>query len=224
MLHLKKQEKTSYFKKVGGMLAALGTILASLFLCVSLAWGSEVKRDAPDGLIKTLTECVVTALREDPTIQPNNTQGLIRLINKEILPYTNIEKTTRLAIGRHWKKADAEQKKELIEEFKTLLIYTYAGALANNRQANIEVLASTTPNNADDTVIKTQVIHQGQPIEVAYRLSKEQELWSVYDISVAGVWLVQNFRQQFNDTLSRPDGIDALIQSLKQQNKRLTGR
>ncbi len=224
MLYQRNQKRNFSIKKIGSWLAIyLGALFVTFALCGTSAWSADgVDRSTPDGLIKTITARVVKALQDDPSLQAGNMQGLNQLINQEILPYTDIEKTTRLAVGRRWREATADQRKELVEQFKILLIYTYAGALANSRNPEMEVLPFTLPAGSRDAAIKTKMMHQGQPIEVAYRLSKGQESWSLYDISVAGVWLVQNYRQQFQETLSGT-GIPGLIASLKQQNKNLAG-
>src|SRR5690606_6489942 len=135
------------------------------------------------------------------------------------MPYVNFEKTTRLAAGKHWRQATDKQKKELSEAFRNTLVRTYSGALTRvDSGTHMQVLPFRGDENANDVVVQTHVIEStnAQPVRVDYRLEKTPNGWKIYDLNVENVWLIQNYRNQFSDEISR-SGIDGLIAAL---NKR----
>ncbi len=196
--------------------------LLSLCLGVVLSVsGAFAQEGAPDALIKQVTEEVLSIVRQDKDIQNGSTRKAIELVEAKVLPHFNFQRMTALAMGRDWNKADPEQKKRLSEEFKTLLVRTYSNALTGYRDQTIRYKPTRMQGDATDVVVKTE-IHQsgGKPIQLDYSLEKQQEGWKVYDVIVAGVSLVTNYRDTFNQEV-RANGVDGLIQMLVNKNKQL---
>ena len=195
----------------------LSFILGSLLL-ISSAFAQE---DSPDTLIKKVTEEVLTIVRQDKDIQNGNTRKAIELVEVKVLPHFNFQRMTALAMGKEWNKANAEQKKRLSEEFKTLLVRTYSNALTSYRDQTIRYKPTKMPGGDADVVVKTEILQPGsKPIQLDYSLEKQPGGWKVYDVIVAGVSLVTNYRDTFTQEV-RANGIDGLIQMLSTKNKQL---
>lgn len=195
-----------------------------LALCLGLGLsvsGAFAQDDSPDALIKQVTEEVLSIVRQDKEIQKGNTRKAIELVEAKVLPHFNFQRMTALAMGRDWNKANPEQKKLLSEEFKTLLVRTYSNALTGYRDQKVRYKPTRMEGNASDVVVKTEIQQSGgKPIQLDYALEKQPEGWKVYDVIVAGVSLVTNYRDTFNQEV-RANGVDGLIQMLVEKNKQL---
>ena len=172
-------------------------------------------------MIRKVTDDVLTIVRQDKDIQNGNTKKAIELVEAKVLPNFNFQRMTALAMGRDWSKATPEQKKRLSEEFKTLLVRTYSNALTGYKDQSIRYKPTKFQNGETDVVVKTEVVQPGnKPIPLDYSLEKQDSGWKVYDVIVAGVSLVTNYRDTFNQEV-RANGIDGLIQMLTTRNKQL---
>ena len=177
--------------------------------------------DSPDGLIKKVTEDVLTIVRQDKDIQSGNTKKAIELVEAKVLPNFNFQHMTALAMGKDWNKASSEQKKRLTEEFKTLLVRTYSNALTGYRDQTIRYKPTKMQPGDDDVVVRTEVVQPGsKAIQLDYSMEKLADGWKVYDVVVAGVSLVTNYRDTFNQEV-RANGVDGLLQMLVNKNKQL---
>ena len=191
-------------------------VLAMTFGGVAEAQAQAIDASTPDGLIKGLTAEVMASAKSDTGIQTGNLDHITELVNDKILPYTDFERTTRLAMGRNWAKATPDQQKQIVEQFKRLLIRTYSGAIAQIRDQQVQFQPMRGATDTD-AVVRTQVINQGQAIELDYRLEKTPGGWKIYDINVLGAWLIQAYQQQFNEKISQ-SGIDGLLDFLTHHN------
>ena len=188
-------------------------------LLVSSAAFAQV--DSPDGLIKKVTEDVLTIVRQDKDIQSGNAKKVIELVEAKVLPNFNFQHMTALAMGKDWNKASPEQKKRLAEEFKTLLVRTYSNALTGYRNQTIRYKPTKMQPGDDDVVVRTEVVQPGsKAIQLDYSMEKMADGWKVYDVVVAGVSLVTNYRDTFNQEV-RANGVDGLLQMLVNKNKQL---
>ena len=196
----------------------LHALLLGLMLAVSPLFAQE---DAPDAKIKKVTEDVLTIVRQDKDIQSGNTKKAIELVEARVLPHFNFQRMTALAMGRDWNKASAEQKTRLAEEFKTLLVRTYSNALTSYRDQTLRYKPFKMQAGDTDVVVRTEVVQPGaKPIQLDYSLEKQDNAWKVYDVVVAGVSLVSNYRDTFNQEV-RANGVDGLIQMLANKNKQM---
>lgn len=172
----------------------------------------------PDGLVKSVTADVLKTVRNDPSIKSGDINRVTQVVNQKILPYTDFTRTTRLVMGRHWRTATPEQQKQIVEQFKMLLIRTYSGALSQVGNQEIQYQPLRAAPTDTDVVVRSTVFNNGQPIELDYRMEKTPQGWRVYDLNVAGAWLVQAYQQQFNEQIQQ-HGIDGLIAYLSQKNQ-----
>jgi phospholipid transport system substrate-binding protein len=178
---------------------------------------------APDVLVKQVTEEVLEIVRKDRDIQNGNAKKAIELVDAKVIPHFNFQHMTALAVGKDWRKASPQQQQQLTSEFKTLLVRTYSNALTGYK--NQKVVYKPFRMNPGDTevVVRTEVQQPGnQPVQLDYSLEKLDSGWKVYDVSVAGISLVTNYRDQFGQEV-RNSGIDGLIKAIATKNKSLEG-
>jgi len=174
--------------------------------------------EAPDALIKRVSSEVLDAIRSDKAIQAGEMNRVLGLVDSKVMPNVNFTRMTASAVGRSWRQATPEQKTRLQQEFKTLLIRTYSGALSqvNDQRLNVKPLRAA-PTDTEVTV-HTEVLGRGDPVQLDYRMEKTPTGWKIYDLNVLGIWLVETYRTQFAQEISAK-GIDGLIASMSQRNK-----
>jgi len=177
----------------------------------------------PDSLIKTIVADVMASVKADPEIQKGNIPRVVELVEKKIVPYTDMRRTTQLAMGRNWSKATPEQQNQLIIEFKNLLIRTYSGALSQLRDQTVQYKPLRSSPSDTDVIVRTVVIGKSDPIPLDYRLEKTNEGWRVYDVNIMGAWLIEAYRNQFTNQINQ-NGIDGLIKFLQERNAMLAGK
>ena len=203
-------------KKIFNLLNVLWALFFSLLMIAPSAFAQE---DSPDAMIKSVTEEVLSIVRQDKDIQSGNTQKAINLVETKVLPHFNFQRMTSLAVGRDWNKANAEQKKRLTEEFKTLLVRTYSNALTGYRNQTVRYRPTRMQAGDTEVVVKSEILQSGnKPIQLQYSVERQNEGWKVYDVVVAGVSLVSNYRSTFNQEVSA-NGIDGLIKMLVDKNQ-----
>jgi phospholipid transport system substrate-binding protein len=191
--------------------------LALCFACFATAVSAQ--DPAPNVLIKSMTDGVIGIIKQDKDIKAGDRAKINDLIDAKVLPHFNFDHMTALAMGRNWPKADAQQKKQLTSEFRTLLVHTYSGALAAYKNEVIEFRPFHAGAGDIDVTVRTQVKRPGsEPIGIDYSMEKTPGGWKVYDVAVAGVSLVTNYRDSFNSAV-RDKGVDGLIKLLAGKNR-----
>ena len=196
--------------------------VTSLFVCTVSAQ-SVPDPNTPDGLIKIIVADVMSLVKSDPEIQRGNIPRVVELVEKKIVPYTDMRRTTQLAMGKNWSKATPEQQNQLIFEFKNLLIRTYSGALSQLRDQTVQYKPLRSSPSDTDVIVRTVVIGKSDPIPLDYRLEKTNDGWRVYDINIMGAWLIEAYRNQFTNQISQ-NGVDGLIKFLQERNAMLAGK
>jgi phospholipid transport system substrate-binding protein len=199
-------------------LASAALFSASALLAVAPTRAQEAP---PDQLVKNVTTEVVDLITKDKEIQAGDRGKLIQLIDAKVLPHFNFTAMTALALGQSWNKATPEQKKRLTEEFRTLLVRTYASALAAYSEQKLEFRPLRAKPTDTDVTVQVRVLQPGaQPVPIDYSMEKTASGWKVYDVMVGGVSLVANYRTEFNNVV-RESGIDGLVKNLAAKNRRL---
>ena len=190
-------------------------MIAALGLLPALAtWANT----APDEFIRQVSVDVIDSVKADKAIQAGDVTRIIQLVDSKVMPHVNFQRMTASAVGRNWRNATPEQQKRLQEEFKILLVRSYAGALTQVKDQTVQ-LKPMRGNPADnEVVVRTEVRGKGEPVELDYRLEKSGDSWKIYDVNVLGVWLVEQYRVSFNQEISA-GGIDGLIAYLAERNK-----
>jgi phospholipid transport system substrate-binding protein len=202
-------------------LAFAGVTLAALAapFATTVALAAPNPNGPPDQFIQAVADQALEVLKTDGAVQAGNIQHINEVVNKYLLPYVDFTKTTRLAAGRYWRQATPAQQKALADAFRGTLVRTYSGALTRvNDGTTIKILPFRGNAQADDLVVRSQISQtNGQPTGVDYRLEKTPQGWKIYDLNVEGIWLIENYRNQFQEEINRT-GIDGLITALNQRN------
>ena len=172
----------------------------------------------PDVLIKEVSSDVLDAVKADKSIQAGDVQKVIALVDVKVMPYLNFQRMTSSAVGRYWRQATPDQQQRLQAEFKTLLVRTYAGALAQVKDQTVQLKPMRSAPEDNEVVVRTEVRGKGDPIQLDYRLEKSDTGWKIYDVNVLGIWLVENYKNSFAQEIST-GGIDGLIAKLVERNK-----
>ncbi|MEN9780372.1 MAG: hypothetical protein RL014_1520 [Pseudomonadota bacterium] len=196
----------------GGLLAALA--LAPVF-------GHAQAEEAPDALIKRLSDDVLGAVKADATLKTGDISRLMALVDTKVMPSVNFQRMTAGAVGPAWRQATPEQRTRLQEEFKTLLVRTYAGAVAQVSDQTVTVKPLRAGAGDTEVVVRTEVRGKGEPIQLDYRLEKtpgQGAGWKIYNLNVLGVWLMETYRSQFAQEINAR-GIDGLITTLAERNR-----
>ena len=179
------------------------------------------QEESPDAMIKKVTDDVLSIVRQDKDIQSGNAKKAIELVEAKVLPNFNFQHMTALAMGRDWNKATPEQKKQLSEEFKTLLVRTYSNALTGYKDQTVRYKPTKMQSGDTEVMVRTEIVQSGsKPIALDYSLEKQADGWKVFDVVVAGVSLVTNYRDTFAQEV-RANGIDGLLHMLSTKNKQL---
>lgn len=178
-------------------------------------------QETPDVLIKQVTEDVLEIVRNDKDIQAGNTQKAIDLVDKKVLPHFDFLHMTALALGKDWRKATPQQQQQLTAEFKTLLVRTYSNALTGYKNQKVVYKPFKMNAGETDVLVRTEVLQPGsKAVQLDYSLEKKESGWKVYDVTVAGISLVTNYRDQFAQEV-RNGGVDGLIATVAAKNKSL---
>jgi phospholipid transport system substrate-binding protein len=187
---------------------------AALVLATAVAHAQT----APDAWIKQISGEVIEAVKADKAIQAGDTKRILALVDAKILPGVDFQRMTSSSVGRYWRQATPEQQKRLQEEFKTLLVRTYAGALTQVRDQTVELKPLRAKPEDTEVLVRSEIKGKGEPIQLDYRLEKSGDGWKIYDVNVLGVWLVETYRASFAQEISA-SGIDGLIAKLADKNK-----
>jgi phospholipid transport system substrate-binding protein len=176
-------------------------------------------QSAPIDVVRTAVEGTVKAVKADPTASGGDIPTITKIVEAKFLPATNFDRTARIAAGDAWKQASPQQQQEISKQFTTLMTRTYAASLAQVGSQDVHFTFTPSTTSADDAVIASTVITPGDSQNVAYRLSKVDGVWKIYDIDLGGAWLIQVYQGQYKSRLDQ-GGVDGLINFLKEHNER----
>ena len=195
----------------------LNRLLATLLTasCLTLPAFAQT---APDALVRQISNEVIDTVKSDKAIQAGDVGRIQALVEAKVIPHVNFQRMTSAAVGRFWRSATPEQQKRLQEEFKTLLLRTYAGALTQVKDQTVQLKPMRAGAADTEVVVRTEVKGRGEPLQLDYRLEKAADSWKIYDVNVLGVWLVEQYRGSFAQEISA-SGIDGLIGKLAERNK-----
>lgn len=177
--------------------------------------------EAPDALIKRLSDDVLGAIKADKSLQSGDVARIVTLVDSKIMPNVNFTRMTASAVGPAWRQATPEQQKRLQDEFKTLLVRTYAGALSQIADESVSVKPLRAQPTDTEVVVRSEIRGRGDPIQLDYRMEKtpgQGAGWKIFNLNVLGVWLVETYRSQFAQEINAK-GVDGLITSLTERNK-----
>ena len=194
---------------------AAGLLGLTLSLALPLARAAD---ETPDEMIRRLSVDVLNTIKADKDVQNGDVRKIITFVDSKVMPNVNFTRMTASAVGRNWRQATPEQQKRLQDEFKSMLVRTYAGALSQVKDQTINVKPLRAQTGDTEVIVRTEILGRGEPIQLDYRMEKAAGGWKIYDLNVLGVWMVETYRTQFAQEISAR-GIDGLIATLAQRNK-----
>ena len=199
------------------------TALAALVLLAGTGgWSAAPAQTviSPDALVRQISTEVIDSVKADKEIQAGSLTRIIALVDAKVMPHVNFQRMTAIAVGRAWRTATPEQQRRLLEEFKTLLVRTYAGALTQVKDQTVQLKPLRAGADDPEVVVRTEVKGKGDPIQLDYRLEKTPAGWKINDVNVLGVWLADtSFKSQFAPIVANA-GIDGLIGNLAELNRK----
>jgi len=202
-------------------LGRLALALAASLSLAALAPAAQAADEAPDALIKRLSDEVLATIKSDKAIQAGDVSRITALVDAKVMPNVNFQRMTAAAVGPAWRQATPEQQKRLQDEFKTLLVRTYSGAFSQIQDETVSLKPLRASPSDPEVVVRTEIRGRGDPIQLDYRLEKtpgQGAGWKIFNMNVLGVWLVETYRSQFAQEINAK-GVDGLIASLAERNK-----
>lgn len=209
---------TTQRRHIGRLALASALLFGAAAFFVSPARAAD---EAPDALVQRISGDVLDTIKADKSIKAGDIGKIMLLVDSKIMPNVNFQRMTASAVGPAWRQATPEQQKRLQEEFKTLLVRTYAGALDQVSNQSVSVRPFRGSPDDKEVLVRTEIRGGGDPVQLDYRLEKtpgEGSGWKVYNLNVLGVWLVDTYRTQFAQQINS-QGIDGLIAALAARNK-----
>ena len=211
-------EKMNMLNRRNWTIAAGGLAITLAQVLTGVAFAAD---EAPDAMIKRLSTEVLDDIKADKSIRTGDVTKIVALVDSKIMPNVNFQRMTASAVGPAWRTATPEQQKRLQDEFKALLVRTYAGALDQVTDQTVTIRPFRGSPDDKDVLVRTEVQGRGDPVQLDYRLEKtpgQGAGWKVYNLNVLGVWLVDTYRTQFSQQINSK-GIDGLIDALVARNK-----
>ena len=199
----------------------LTTFFIFVFLFIT-GTNAQETTDSPERIISKITGEILNEIKNDPDLAAGDWVKINVLVDEKVMPVIDFEKMTALAVGRHWRSASPVQKNELMKVFRELLLLSYSGAIRFADKAGMKILPPRRNPGDIDVVVRTRVTVPGrQAVPIDYRLRKSDSGWRIIDLNVQGLWLIENYRSQFTQIVSR-DGISGLVTAIENKNKSLS--
>lgn len=189
-------------------------------LVLALIWQPLIAGNSePEQLIRTTSDEVLDIIKARQAEFKEQPAKLFTLVDEKVLPHFDFERMTELALGRYKRKVKGNQKPELVQEFRHLLVRTYGKALLEYNEQVVQYLPMRGSVAKGDVTVRTEIEQKGGfPIPLNYSLYKKDNGWKVYDISVDNISLVTNYRSSFAKKI-KAKGVEGLIESLRSRNK-----
>lgn len=204
----------------------LKRITTQTTLLISLLMAFTVQASAmtgPEEVVKTTVDTMVENLRVNRELYENDNRALYKMLDETLLPALHVQRMADLILGKKMsQKATETQKVQFVNEFKTLLLQTYATGLLN---ATGEEKVVYEPVNlapgADKVKIKAKLVTAaGEEFPITLSMSNRRDTsWRAYNLDVAGIDFIRTYRSTFKQTLVEK-GIDGLIAELRSKNAR----
>lgn len=190
-------------------------------LCLFIASSASAQQEAPDALIKRISQEILELAKTDQQIQAGNQQRIMEMVQTKIIPHVDFQRMTAMAAGRFWRQATPEQQSALTTEFRLLLIHTYSGAITQIRNQKLDFKPFRAEPDDTEVEVRISIVQpRGEPMQLNYRLEKTTNGWKIYDVNILGAWLVEAYKGSFAAEISK-GGFDGLIKTLADRNRRL---
>lgn len=197
------------------------SVVWALVVILAVPSFAHAEDETADAFVKRLSVDVLDTIKKDKGMRSGDIARVITLVDTRIMPSVDFQRMTASAVGPAWRQASPEQQKRLQDEFKILLVRTYAGALSQVSDQVVFIKPVRIAPEDKEVIVRTEVRGGGDPIQLEYRMERtpnEGSGWRIYNINVLGVWLVETYKSQFTQIINNK-GIDGLIETLVARNK-----
>ena len=204
--------------RINRVMKITGALLAGILLLSGPAQAMQ----SPQELVQKTTDEITSVLRTDQDKIKADSNHLLTVVDGIVAPHFDFERMSSWVLGKYWRKAKADEKTRFASEFRTLLVRTYAKALNDNYDKQIDMLPARKKKGGKQVTIRTEVQQSaGFPIPINYKMHIKNDAWKIFDVSVDGISLVANYRTSFAKEI-RKDGLQSLIDRLAKRNKPAT--
>lgn len=197
-------------------------LLTALMLAFSPLKASAEAMPEPQALVKKASDDMLKALKDHETELQDDPEKIYDLVEDILMPHFDFEKMSKLALGKNWRSANADQRERFVEEFRLLLIRTYSTAMLEYTDEEIKMLPFRDDLSRKRVTVPMEVVQKGGP-SIGMSLSlyqNKQDAWKVYDVKIDGISLVTNYRSSFANEI-RSGGMEQLIKDLAERNKKV---
>ncbi len=194
-------------------------VLLSCALFFISAYVNATELSQPQQLISKTSSDIKAVLKKDKDALEANPALVYKLVDEILVPHVDLDRISSLILGKHWKEVSDENKKRFQNEFKNMLIRTYATALSELDDWQLSFLPSTKNTRENEVLIRSKISQNGPPLNVDYRMRLNEDSWKVYDVTIEGISLVTNYRSSFK-RLMQTSGIDGLISHMEKNNRK----
>ena len=199
-----------------GLIAFIG-LAAPVTPAAASCQGSD--QNAALELVKKTTAELFAAVDAYQGKLSENPAKARELVDEYITPHVDLEGFSRLVLGKHWRTATPEQQKEFLEQFHQLILRTYATAVTSYTGTDIQYQPMREESRENFATVRTLIPNTGgEGLKVDYRLHCRNDVWKLFDVTIAGVSMVTTYRSTFSAEINR-SGVDGLIKVLEQKNK-----
>ena len=195
--------------------------MKKLFLAFSLLFITITvnAQPTPDVVISGTVDKVLTELEANRSGFNEDPKKLYDMVEQYVLPVVDVEKVSKLVIGKYWRRSTPEQRDKFISEFKTFLMKSYAQGLFQYSGQKITYQPARYNEKKDKAIVDAILQSSDRNIPVAFKLQQgEDDSWRIYNVVADGINLITNFRTSYTSIIQR-QGMDGLIDSLAMKNK-----
>jgi len=195
-------------------------ITATISLLCSLLLSANASADSrtPEQIIEQTSSEVLTIVNQQADRIRNEAGYVNTIIDELILPIIDLQSMGKLILGKHWKSATSGQQQRFIDEFKSMLVRTYAKSIADYGHAKVTIMRDVKQKSKKFHMVHTELdLGSGAPLKVTYVFRQKDSAWRVFDLAVDGLSLVKNFRSSFDQEISETS-LQALIERIANTN------
>jgi phospholipid transport system substrate-binding protein len=195
--------------------------LIAFLSCAAFSATAANELNAPQRVIQETSDLLYDIIQKDNE-RLNNRQYVFQLVSEVIEPRVDLDKISRLVLGKYWRKASQDQKDQFQQEFKGLFVNTYATAFKEFDEWTVHFMPMSLDPTKKRVIVKTEIIQASSPpIAVNYRMAiNKAGEWKAYDVIIEGISMVTNYRASFAKSIKRSGGLKNVINQLAEKNKR----
>ena len=194
------------------------TATISLLCSLLLSANASAYSRTPEQIIEQTSSEVLTIVNQQADRIRNEAGYVNTIIDELILPIIDLQSMGKLILGKHWKSATSGQQQRFIDEFKSMLVRTYAKSIADYGHAKVTIMRDVKQKSKKFHMVHTELdLGSGAPLKVTYVFRQKDSAWRVFDLAVDGLSLVKNFRSSFDQEISETS-LQALIERIANTN------